>query len=183
MTPSRDTTTTATNATTGATLGGGALIPISFSLNGKPIEIAADPTERLLDTLRYRLGLPGSKEGCGEGECGACTVLLDGLPVNSCLVPTFQVRGRTIQTIESVPAAELGTMLKSGATQCGACTPGVVVTAFWVHAHPELRTSHTLRELMAGNLCRCTGYDGIIEGVQAWIDENSIPHALGRPST
>jgi len=146
------------------------LILVSLTLNGHAAEFSVDPTERLLDTLRYRLGLPGSKEGCGEGECGACTVLMDGLPVNSCLVPTFQARGSVIRTIEGVPPSELGTLLACGATQCGACTPGVVMTANWVRSCPEARKSHTLRELMAGNLCRCTGYDGIIDGLQAWID-------------
>jgi aerobic-type carbon monoxide dehydrogenase small subunit (CoxS/CutS family) len=148
---------------------------IRLTLNGQPVAIDVDPRERLLDTLRYRLGLPGSKEGCGEGECGACTVLLDGLPVNSCLVPTFQVRGCDVRTIESVPPDELEPMLRCGATQCGACTPGVVMTARWVRDHPELHGAHPLRELMAGNLCRCTGYDGIIDGLRAWIAESGSP--------
>lgn len=152
-------------------------VQVSLTLNGRATEVHVDPTERLLDTLRYRLGLPGSKEGCGEGECGACTVLMDGLPVNSCLVPTFQARGCVIQTIEGVPAEELATLLACGATQCGACTPGVVMTANWARTCPDARKSHTLRELMAGNLCRCTGYDGIIEGVQAWIEG----HDAGQP--
>ncbi len=143
---------------------------IALTLNGKAVEIEVGPAERLLDTLRYRLGLPGSKEGCGEGECGACTVLLDGLPVNSCLVPTFQTRNRDVRTIEAVSPESLTTMLNTGATQCGACTPGVVVTASWIHDNPELAKRHSLRELMAGNLCRCTGYDGIIDGLRAWID-------------
>lgn len=144
---------------------------ICLTLNGRSVETQVDPRERLLDTLRYRLGLPGSKEGCGEGECGACTVFLDGLPVNSCLVPAFQVDGRVVETIESVSKEELKPMLESGATQCGACTPGVVMTACWIAKHPELMDSHTIRELMAGNLCRCTGYDGIIDGVEAWVAE------------
>lgn len=145
-------------------------IAIALTLNGRTVNVSVDPTERLLDTLRYRLGLTGSKEGCGEGECGACSVLLDGVPVNSCLVPTFQVRGRDVRTIEAVEPGSLGCMLESGATQCGACTPGVVVTACWIRDHPHLAKSHTLRELMAGNLCRCTGYDGIIDGLQGAID-------------
>lgn len=144
-----------------------ALIQIELTLNGKAVTVSVSPIERLLDTLRYRLGLPGTKEGCGEGECGACTVHMDGVPVNSCLVPTFQCRGKDVRTIESVSKATLGPMLASGATQCGACTPGVVMTACWLREHPELRETHTARELMAGNLCRCTGYDGIIEGLQA----------------
>lgn len=148
----------------------GAKLTISLTVNGKPMELTVDPTERLLDTLRYRLGLPGAKEGCGEGECGACTVLLDGLPVNSCLVPTFQARGRHVESVESIPPADLGPMLRCGATQCGACTPGVVVTARWIQQHPELTVDRTPRELMAGNLCRCTGYDGIIDGLAEWMN-------------
>lgn len=148
------------------------LVTITFTLNRKPVTIGVSPVERLLDTLRYTLRLPGTKEGCGEGECGACTVLLDGVPVNSCLVPTFQCRGREIATIESVPAQELAPMLATGATQCGACTPGVVLTAWWITRHPELLEIHTSRELMAGNLCRCTGYDGIMDGIAAWLRES-----------
>ena len=147
------------------------LMPIALTLNGRKVEVAIDPRERLLDTLRYRLNLPGSKEGCGEGECGACTVLMDGMPVNSCLVPTFQTRGRDIRTIESVAPGSLANMLASGATQCGACTPGVVMTANWVREHPEVLKTHSMREIMAGNLCRCTGYDGIIDGLKTWIHD------------
>jgi len=144
-------------------------IPISFTLNGRPTSIEVAPSERLLDTLRYHLGLPGSKEGCGEGECGACTVHLDSLPVNSCLVPTFQVRGRQVVTIEAIPPGALGPMLATGATQCGACTPGVVMTAWWICQNPDSLKSHSMRELMAGNLCRCTGYDGIMDGIAEWM--------------
>ena len=144
---------------------------ISFSLNGEPVAVSVEPAERLLDTLRDRLGLKGTKEGCGEGECGACTVILDGLPANSCLVPTYQVRGRRVQTIESVSPEELDSLHSSGATQCGACTPGVVMTAVWIRRHPELLAAHPPRMLLAGNLCRCTGYDGILEGLEAWMAE------------
>ncbi len=144
-------------------------LQISFTLNGSPVSVPISPHDRLLDTLRYALNLPGTKEGCGEGECGACTVHMDGLPVNSCLVPTFQCRGRDIRTIESIPRDELTPMLATGATQCGACTPGVVMTAHWITRNPDLLKSHTARELMAGNLCRCTGYDGIMDGINAWL--------------
>ncbi len=140
-------------------------IRVEFTLNGKPIAIDAPTTDRLLDTLRYHLGLTGSKEGCGEGECGACTVYLDGVPANSCLIPTFQAHGRIVETIESIPGESLGAMADSGATQCGACTPGVVMSACWLKSHPELLRTHSVRELMAGNLCRCTGYDGIVDGI------------------
>jgi aerobic-type carbon monoxide dehydrogenase small subunit (CoxS/CutS family) len=145
---------------------------ITFVLNGCRVTVSAEPSDRLLDTLRETLGLRGSKEGCGEGECGACTVILDGLPANSCLIPTFQIRGREVETIEAVPPHQLDTLLSSGATQCGACSPGVVMTALWIKRNPELLTTHTLREALAGNLCRCTGYDGIIDGLQAWLNRS-----------
>jgi len=147
------------------------MIEISFTLNGEPVVVSADLSERLLDTLRYRLGLTGTKEGCGEGECGACTVIFDGLPANSCLIPTFQSKGREVETVESVSPDELSALHASGATQCGACTPGVVMTALWVRRNPEILATHSLRKLMSGNLCRCTGYDGILDGIAAWMEE------------
>lgn len=145
-------------------------ITVAFTLNWAPVSVEAQPTDRLLDTLRYRLGLTGTKEGCGEGECGACTVYLDGLPVNSCLVPIYQVRGRRVETVESLDPAALRPLLASGATQCGACTPGVAMTACWIRDHPDLLATHSVRELLAGNLCRCTGYDGIVDGIRASLE-------------
>lgn len=147
-------------------------IEVSCRLNGADIRVEVDPAERLLDTLRYRLGLTGTKEGCAEGECGACTVFIDGTPANSCLVLTFQAEGRLVETVESLAEDDLQPLLAGGATQCGACTPGVAMTANWVLRNPDLLETHRIRELMAGNLCRCTGYDGIV---------NSIAGAL--PST
>lgn len=140
---------------------------IEFTLNGKPTSLDIHPAERLLDTLRYALRLTGTKEGCGEGECGACTVLLDGLPANACLIPTYQIRGRDIRTIESVETGGLGALKRGGATQCGACTPGVVMAASWIRRHPDLIRDLPIRTLMAGNLCRCTGYTPIIDAVIA----------------
>ena len=144
---------------------------ISFILNGSPISLEIDLGHRLLDTLRYQLALTGTKEGCGEGECGACTVYLDGLPVNSCLIPTYQVRERRVETVESLDPGALEPFERCGATQCGACTPGVVMTAWWIREHPELLDTHSIRELMAGNLCRCTGYDGIVDSVAESLRE------------
>ena len=142
---------------------------VDCQLNGQPVSLDIEPTERLLDVLRYRVGLTGTKEGCGEGECGSCTVWLDGLPAFSCLVPAYQVRGVSVQTVESLDPQTLEPLLTHGATQCGACTPGVAMMASWIRDHPEMLARHTIRELMAGNLCRCTGYDGIVRGVEAMI--------------
>jgi carbon-monoxide dehydrogenase small subunit len=156
------------------------MMEISFTLNGEAVAVGVAPSERLLDTLRTRLGLTGTKEGCGEGECGACTVMFDGLPANACLIPTFQAEGRVVETVESVSPHELDALHASGGTQCGACSPGVVMTALWVRRHPEILATHALRQLVAGNLCRCTGYDGIIDGIEAWLEEGS--HERGAPA-
>lgn len=137
-----------------------------FKVNGEVVSFEGLPLERLLDVLRERLRLTGTKEGCGEGECGACTVLLNGKPVLSCLVPLFQCHGTTIETIEGIarrPEAQalLAQFVQTGAVQCGACTPGIVVTAWALLqdvAHP---TAADVRTALAGNLCRCTGYEGI----------------------
>lgn len=146
-------------------------VRVECRLNGGDVTVEVDPGERLLDTLRYRLGLTGTKEGCGEGECGACSVLVDGVPANSCLILTCQMSGRRIESVEALPEEELGALLAGGATQCGACTPGVAVTATWILRNPHLLEQHRIRELMAGNLCRCTGYDGIVDSIEAGLSE------------
>ena len=138
---------------------------ISFKFNGNPITMTVADHWTLLHLIREELGYTGTKEGCGEGECGACTVLLDGLPANSCLVLTVQARGHDVRTVESLTDDDLGAMADSGATQCGACSPGVALTARWILANPGLLAGYDPRELMAGNLCRCTGYDKIIRAV------------------
>lgn len=142
---------------------------VTFTVNGQPAEIEGHPMERLLDVLRVRLGLTGTKEGCGEGECGACTVLLDGEPVLSCLVPLLQCAGRRIETVEGVaegPARGfLDRFVASGGVQCGACTPGIVVTAWALLQRSPSPTVDQAREALAGNLCRCTGYEGILRAI------------------
>ena len=142
---------------------------VRFELNGQTVEAEGHPMDRLLDTLREELDLIGTKEGCGEGECGACTVLLDGRPSLSCLIPLMQCEGRRIETVEGVAAQPPGSpardllerFVETGGVQCGACTPGIIVTA-WALLQENTRPSRDdVREALAGNLCRCTGYEGI----------------------
>ncbi len=146
---------------------------LSLTLNGKSETRRVALDARLLDVLRYDFGSPGTKEGCGEGECGACCVLLDGVLVNSCLVPAFQAAGRRIETVESTPPDLLQTLNATGTSQCGACTPGVVMSIRWLLQHPEIAESVGLRAFMSGNLCRCTGYDGIIAGLEQALQSNA----------
>jgi len=148
-------------------------IELSFTLNGTPTRVEVPLDARLLDVLRYECGCTGTKEGCGEGECGACTVLLDGLPVNSCLVPAFQVRGRAVVTVESVRAEIAETLNRAGTCQCGACTPGIVMSMRWLRDHPDVASEVDPREFMSGNLCRCTGYDGVIAGLEDLLDDSA----------
>jgi carbon-monoxide dehydrogenase small subunit len=137
---------------------------VRFALNGKPRDVKAAPMKRLLDVLREECGLTGTKEGCGEGECGACTVLVDGLPVNSCLVPFAQVRGSAVTTIEGLngchPLQE--SFIVEGGAQCGICTPGMILAAA---ALPRNASREEIRTGLAGNLCRCTGYTAIYRAV------------------
>jgi carbon-monoxide dehydrogenase small subunit len=144
-------------------------VKTSFSLNGRPVEVDGHPMERLLDVVRERLGLTGTKEGCGEGECGACTVLLDGEPVLSCLVPLLQCEGRRIETVEGIAEGEAREFLErfvaAGGVQCGACTPGIVVTAWALLQRNPAPSREEAREALAGNLCRCTGYEGILRAI------------------
>ena len=142
-------------------------LELSFTLNGKAVTCRVASGARLLDVLRHDCGCTGTKEGCGEGECGACTVLLDDLPVNSCLIPAFQVQGRRVETAESATDDVAEHMNAAGATQCGACTSGVVMSALWLRRHPEALDHVSPREFMSGHICRCTGYDGILAGVEA----------------
>lgn len=144
---------------------------LRFILNGKPVEVTVDPAEALVDVLRKKLLLTGTKKGCGEGECGACTVLLDGRPVNSCLVPAMKVWGKEVVTIEGLSASgELhpiqGAFLEAGAVQCGFCTPGVVLSAKSLLDREEFPTEEEIKTELSGHLCRCTGYVQFVEAIK-----------------
>jgi carbon-monoxide dehydrogenase small subunit len=145
---------------------------IRLRVNGKPRRYAGPAFARLLDVLREDFRLTGTKEGCGEGECGACTVLLDGAPVNACLIPVCQADGRRVETIESLGAPEKLSVLQEkflegGGAQCGICTPGMLVSARAHLASGGRSDDASLREALAGNLCRCTGYQHIVQSVAA----------------
>jgi len=138
---------------------GRAKVEISFTVNGELRTLHAYPMERLLDVLRQQLKLTGAKEGCGEGECGSCSVLVDGVLVNSCLVPVLQVHGSSVVTIEGLA------FLECGGAQCGICTPGMILAACHLLNTNPKPTSEEVREGLSGNLCRCTGYSQIVEAV------------------
>jgi carbon-monoxide dehydrogenase small subunit len=145
-------------------------IQIEFSVNGQTRSLEAYPMARLLDVLRLELQLTGTKEGCGEGECGACSVFINGEIVNSCLVPVAQVQGATIQTIEGVASGEQlhavqQAFIECGGAQCGICTPGMVMAAIDLLQRNPQPTEADIRTGLAGNLCRCTGYTKIFESV------------------
>ncbi|MDB4993053.1 MAG: (2Fe-2S)-binding protein [Myxococcaceae bacterium] len=145
-------------------------VAIKMTVNGAPAEVNAPPMARLLDVLRGPLGLTGTKEGCGEGECGACSVLLDGLPVNSCLVAAGQCEGRAVTTVEGLGLKdELSPLqrcfVEDGGAQCGICTPGMLVAAESLLRTNKNPTEADVRDAIAGNLCRCTGYQRIIDAI------------------
>lgn len=147
---------------------------VNFTVNGESHKLEVFPMARLLDVLREQLRLTGTKEGCGEGECGACTVILDGQIVNSCLVPMAQVEGVEITTIEGVAEGDnlhavQQAFIEHGGAQCGICTPGMVLAAVdLLERNPE-PSEDDIRSGLAGNLCRCTGYMKIFESVvRAW---------------
>jgi len=143
---------------------------IAFTVNGQLATVRVHAMERLLDVLRHELGLTGTKEGCGEGECGSCSVLMDGLLVNSCLIPVLQASGANIVTIEGLACdGRLGVLqqafLDCGGAQCGICTPGMILAAVHLLNKKPRPTLEDIREGLSGNLCRCTGYMQIIEAV------------------
>jgi carbon-monoxide dehydrogenase small subunit len=143
---------------------------ISFTVNGKLETVHGFPMARLLDVLRHDLALTGTKEGCGEGECGSCSVLIDGVLVNTCLIPVLQANGTKIVTIEGLTSdGRLQTMqqafLDCGGAQCGICTPGMILAAVHLLSKKPQPTTEEIREGLSGNLCRCTGYMQIFEAV------------------
>ncbi len=151
---------------------------VKFTLNGKALTLDVPGSARLLDVLRGPLGLTGTKEGCGEGECGTCTVLLDGLPVNACLVLAGQVEGRSVTTVEGLAGPDglsvvQEAFVKEGGAQCGICTPGFLVSAEALLGAIPQPGETDIREALAGNLCRCTGYQRIVESVRAAAKERA----------
>jgi carbon-monoxide dehydrogenase small subunit len=146
---------------------------VKIEVNGVAHEVEVNPWKRLLDVLRDDLRLTGTKEGCGEGECGACTVLLDGEVANSCMVAAGQCHGRTVTTVEGLANGDVlnavqRALLRCGGAQCGICTPGIAVCASHVVEHKLIDSSDPrarVRELLAGNICRCTGYQLIVDAV------------------
>ena len=148
----------------------GAKCEFTIEVNGQTKKVLAYRMERLLDVLRNELGLTGTKEGCGEGECGSCSVLLDGMLVNSCLVPVAQTNGASVVTIEGMSAHALmkplqEAFLECGGAQCGICTPGMILAAVHLLEKQSEPALADIREGLAGNLCRCTGYMQIFEAV------------------
>ena len=148
---------------------------IRFTLNGEAREVADYPMARLLDVLRTNIGLTGTKEGCGEGECGACSVFIDDVLVNACLVPFVQVAGARVDTIEGVTEgpdnrALARAFVEQNGAQCGICTPGMVLAAVALVREEASPSRARIREALAGNLCRCTGYVKILDAVEKAIE-------------
>ena len=152
---------------------------VLLTVNGKETCVRTYPMERLLDVLRHQLGLTGAKEGCGEGECGSCSVLIDGVLVNSCLVPVLQAKGANVVTIEGLAqGSELialqRALLEAGGTQCGICTPGIIIAACYLLSKTAQPTREQIREGLSGNLCRCTGYAQICEAVARAAQDTEV---------
>jgi carbon-monoxide dehydrogenase small subunit len=159
-----------------------------LTVNGAPAEVDAPGMRRLLDVLREDLGLTGTKEGCGEGECGACSVLVDGLVVDACLVPLCQVDGAAVDTVEGLAAAPdrmnvlQAAFLETGGAQCGICTPGMLMAGEAFLASGAAPTEEAVREAIAGNLCRCTGYTKIIDAIVLAAERRATADAPDPPA-
>jgi carbon-monoxide dehydrogenase small subunit len=150
-------------------------------VNGTDVSLDISPQGRLIDVLRNALALTGTKEGCAEGECGACTVLIDGVAINACLVFAAQVHGKSVLTVEGLSSGgQLNVLQKkfieTGAIQCGFCTPGMLMSATALLARTGKPSQEEIRRALAGNLCRCTGYAAIVAAVAAAADENIASH-------
>lgn len=150
---------------------------VSFVLNDQPIEINVEADMLLVDLLRRTLDLTGTKESCREGECGACTIMIDGKPVSACLVPVCTLQGHKVITIEGLrenPLAKkvMQALAAFGASQCGYCTPGMVITGLSILQEGKCKTPAQVRQAIEGNLCRCTGYQKIVDAI-IWCIENS----------
>jgi len=172
-----------------ATTAAGPRVTLAMKVNGRARRVSVPPMKRLLDVLREDCGLTGTKEGCGEGECGACTVLIDGRSVNSCLVPAVQAQGATLLTVEGLArGAALSALQRSfialGGAQCGICTPGMLLSAHELlrRARGRVPTDAEVRDALAGNLCRCTGYQKIVDAVRAAAGAGSPISHNGRPA-
>lgn len=144
---------------------------ISFKLNGKPVSLELDPSMRFIDVIRDVLHLNATKEGCGEGSCGACVILMDGKSVNSCLLPAANVIGHEIVTLEGLKETKEFDVLQrafaaTGGQQCGFCTPGMIIASYSLLKESPHPTDEEIRAKMSGNLCRCTGYQAIVEAVK-----------------
>ncbi|OGQ18477.1 MAG: (2Fe-2S)-binding protein [Deltaproteobacteria bacterium RBG_16_71_12] len=150
---------------------------LRFTLNGAAVETFVRPQARLLDVLRDTLGATGTKEGCSEGECGACTVIVDGRAVAACLFPALEAEGRTVVTVEGLrqddgePSEVQRAFIDKGGVQCGFCTPGMVMAATALLAENPAPTDDEIRAGLVGNLCRCTGYVQIVDAVKQAADE------------
>ena len=150
---------------------------ININVNNKPYKLSVEPNQTLLEILRIQLGLTGAKVGCNMGDCGACTVIMDGKPVNSCLVLAVQANGRNILTIEGVETEQgihplQQAFIDKGAIQCGFCTPGIILSAKSLLENNPEANEKEIREAISGNLCRCTGYQKIVEAIQSVSEKN-----------
>ena len=148
---------------------------ISFTLNKQQVTVDVDPMKRLLDVLREDFNLLGSKESCGEGECGACTILLDGKPVTSCILNAIHADGKEIETVEGISQTELGKLIidcfdETNAVQCGFCFPGFFVSSYYYVKSDGEKNMDKIKNALAGNICRCTGYVKIFESVMLACD-------------
>ena len=148
---------------------------LEFTCNGRPVRLEAEGCRRALDVLRDLLGLTGTKEGCGRGECGACTILLDGSPVNACLLYAAKLQGRAVLTVEGLAKGEVlhplqEAFLEEGAVQCGYCTPGLLLSSKALLDRVPHPTDPEIEQALSGNLCRCTGYAKILKAVQRAAD-------------